>query len=520
MDAPTITTFVVKFVVTPNGVLERILEVRWEEGATSVPLGLQRFRVAVRPSGLGGWTNVTVKGAHMTRVAARAVKSDLGPQTYEARVARLHSDGRTVWSQVATASARPPSQARSSEVQESGEKTRQVPASARVPDVTSAEAPPRIVTCQMRAEAGARVIDAGWIVPDAIRRSPGLEFEVNVKPEGSAVPWAVARTRKTSYRARTSADRRRLILRVRAVIRGTPGPWSAIERAVLADLPEAERASPSDDESDSQLGSPAALHDLRSALGRDLGELHRRLSLHAHFASLLQARAAEAEPEPTGEEPKALTRREMRASRASMPHVAEGQGEVFAMGLELQRLDREVETLNARLADEQASRRELERLLDRLSERLERLERSESEPGLLAARQSAAPWKPDFAAQSPRRADSLSPAHVSGAKVPALISSERYRERVTRAGRMAPDGRTAWLLLSALVERDWMPPDELATAVKMGADQLRGSLAALRRLLNIDGYEVLRVSDTEVSVDWALAAEQFQLGIAEAHRVT
>jgi hypothetical protein len=82
------------------------------------------------------------------------------------------------------------------------------------------------------------------------------------------------------------------------------------------------------------------------------------------------------------------------------------------------------------------------------------------------------------------------------------------------AGRLAPSDETVQTILAALAERnDRVPRVILAQATGQPEFRLRGILAGLQRLLNVDGYQVVAVDEAaqNVVLDRQLLLKQFQL---------
>ncbi|MEA3410188.1 MAG: BREX-2 system phosphatase PglZ [Pseudomonadota bacterium] len=96
-----------------------------------------------------------------------------------------------------------------------------------------------------------------------------------------------------------------------------------------------------------------------------------------------------------------------------------------------------------------------------------------------------------------------------------LVDSEVYAAQLRLAGRLAPPTEVVREVLATLeARRDRVPGRVLAQAIQAPAFRLRGILAGLQRLLNVDGYQVLSVEEgTEtVLLDRELLRKQFQLG--------
>ncbi|WP_083184909.1 BREX-2 system phosphatase PglZ [Mycobacterium malmoense] len=108
------------------------------------------------------------------------------------------------------------------------------------------------------------------------------------------------------------------------------------------------------------------------------------------------------------------------------------------------------------------------------------------------------------------------PASPAGL-VEAVLSSATYAEQKRMAGRRALDDRTAEAVLRALVERGGRAhQDTVAAAAGISIADLGQVFAAVRRLLNVDGYGVIELDTDGVTLrlDEQLLREQFELGAA------
>jgi hypothetical protein len=113
----------------------------------------------------------------------------------------------------------------------------------------------------------------------------------------------------------------------------------------------------------------------------------------------------------------------------------------------------------------------------------------------------------------------ISPAQPTTGQAPplvsALLASDIYRERRKLAGRTAlPDDRVAALISVLLAAGGRVRIDSLAAESKIPAHRIAPTIAALRRLLQVEGYAVLDMDPDGQSVvlDERLLREQFQLG--------
>ncbi|MBY6687225.1 BREX-2 system phosphatase PglZ [Rhodococcus sp. BP-149] len=101
--------------------------------------------------------------------------------------------------------------------------------------------------------------------------------------------------------------------------------------------------------------------------------------------------------------------------------------------------------------------------------------------------------------------------------VEAVISSATYAEQKQMAGRRALDDSTAGAVLGALVDRGGRAhQDTVAAAAGIAAIDFSQVFAAVRRLLNVDGYGVIELDTDGVTLrlDESLLREQFELGNA------
>ncbi|WP_033197181.1 BREX-2 system phosphatase PglZ [Agromyces italicus] len=96
----------------------------------------------------------------------------------------------------------------------------------------------------------------------------------------------------------------------------------------------------------------------------------------------------------------------------------------------------------------------------------------------------------------------------------ALLASELYAAQRDRLKRRSLDDATVALILDTADERGGRVPAEmLATLLRVSAAALEQILAVLRRLLNVDGFDVVAIDTdgTTVLVDRQLLREQFGL---------
>ena len=107
------------------------------------------------------------------------------------------------------------------------------------------------------------------------------------------------------------------------------------------------------------------------------------------------------------------------------------------------------------------------------------------------------------------------PVAAETALVDALLGSAVYAAQRLRAGRAAPDDVRVRALVGALIAHGGRLHEQtLASVAAIPAARLRTVLAAVRKLLNVEGYDVVGIDADRVTVvlDEALLREQFRLG--------
>jgi hypothetical protein len=144
-------------------------------------------------------------------------------------------------------------------------------------------------------------------------------------------------------------------------------------------------------------------------------------------------------------------------------------------------------------------------------------------------RASAPPVPAPVPARKRRRAeapiavqgDLFVPAPVVSEATPAtdwighLLGSPVFQTQRRLAGRVAPNDRVVETFLQAMeAHHDRMTRHGLAQALGQPEFRLRGLLAGLQRLLNVDGYQVVAVDETAGTIDLhrQLLHKQFELG--------
>ena len=114
----------------------------------------------------------------------------------------------------------------------------------------------------------------------------------------------------------------------------------------------------------------------------------------------------------------------------------------------------------------------------------------------------------------PSDVGSWSPPSAVGGWVGELLASPLLAQQRTMAGRASLDDAELAALVGLLVGAGGtLPTVALATHLGLPATRLRGKLDALRRLLNLDGYEVVDLrADGTVTLNMALLTQQFGVG--------
>jgi PglZ domain len=97
-----------------------------------------------------------------------------------------------------------------------------------------------------------------------------------------------------------------------------------------------------------------------------------------------------------------------------------------------------------------------------------------------------------------------------------LLGSQLYATQRGRFGRTAPDDERVRRMLSVLAARSGRATvAAIAQAIDAPEHRARGALAGLRRVLAVDGFDVLSIHEDDVALDQRLLAQQFGLGGAQ-----
>ncbi|MEX0684205.1 MAG: BREX-2 system phosphatase PglZ [Dehalococcoidia bacterium] len=110
--------------------------------------------------------------------------------------------------------------------------------------------------------------------------------------------------------------------------------------------------------------------------------------------------------------------------------------------------------------------------------------------------------------------DNAPPLTVPAGLVEAVLASTTYAEQKKMAGRRALDDSTAAAVLRALVDRGGRAhQDTVAAAAGIPTEDVGQVFAAVRRLLNVDGYGVIELDSDSVTLrlDEQLLREQFDV---------
>jgi hypothetical protein len=96
-----------------------------------------------------------------------------------------------------------------------------------------------------------------------------------------------------------------------------------------------------------------------------------------------------------------------------------------------------------------------------------------------------------------------------------LLESPVYAAQRERHARVAVDDERTRRILSVLALRgDRATTVAVAKALDVPEYRARGMLSGLRRVLAVDGFDVLAVNDDDVALDRSLLFQQFSLGTA------
>lgn len=132
------------------------------------------------------------------------------------------------------------------------------------------------------------------------------------------------------------------------------------------------------------------------------------------------------------------------------------------------------------------------------------------------ARKTPQPAEDSFDALLPELVQTAAPgAPGTGSVVERLVASRVYATQRSRAGRRALGDDVVTAVLAVLVARGGRAHREtVAAAAGVAEVNLEPTLAALRRLLNVEGYQVVGEDPDGVTIvlDEKLLAEQFELG--------
>jgi hypothetical protein len=95
-----------------------------------------------------------------------------------------------------------------------------------------------------------------------------------------------------------------------------------------------------------------------------------------------------------------------------------------------------------------------------------------------------------------------------------LLASDTFKEQLQRNARLGLDAERARRFLEALAERGGrLPLDALARRLDLPQVRLTGLVAAMRRVLNVDGYSIVALDEASqtVAANVALLRDVFGL---------
>ena len=118
----------------------------------------------------------------------------------------------------------------------------------------------------------------------------------------------------------------------------------------------------------------------------------------------------------------------------------------------------------------------------------------------------------------PRQATTLLDISVADPEwIPQLLGSQLYVTQRERFARTAPDDAHARRVLSILAARNGHAAvAAIAQAIDAPEYQTRNALAGLRRVLAVDGFDVLAIHDDDVMLDGELLAQLFGLSVGQS----
>lgn len=146
--------------------------------------------------------------------------------------------------------------------------------------------------------------------------------------------------------------------------------------------------------------------------------------------------------------------------------------------------------------------------------------RGQAIPGWRAAAPLVPTWwdddapQPALVAPRPNTADTLlDPRLAEPQWVETLLRNPLYAAQRERHSRVAVDDERARRVLACLASRgDRSTMGAVAQALEMPEHRARGVVSGLRRVLAVDGFDVLVVTEDDLSLDRSLLFQQFGLG--------
>lgn len=450
---------ITRFEAIPGALLSRKLEIRWDLPGSQVPLAEQDFIVEVRPSLPDGeWTKRRVKSARVTRVNLSEVRGSARADSYEARVCVVGGAN----SEIAIAAL-----------------------GGIAPAVHAEHAVPLVAIESFSATPHPQgvLLAVTWTVStEEGYQTWAPEFVVAFRQTGSAGIWAEFRSGESHYE---TVARTKLVtsmdVKVRAILGGNPGDWSAemtapVGRPGQAQAPE---SAPHPDPA-----STAEPFEAGDALPREAaeGSLEQPVAVEERRAveTERELRPAQAvHPEDDGARPKAPVGPEVVELAEQLAYTIGRVNELEAKLLAITDSVLAVQTLGHQLASA---------AVEALSPQVNPVDTGGGDA-------------PRFTPLS--YGDGLA-AHV--------LRSPMYRLMREQAGRGAPEAGVITAVLSrAAASTDPITRDELQELLLIDTPRIRGVHASLKRVLNVDGYQAVDVdaSTGALTIDVELVAEQF-----------
>lgn len=127
---------------------------------------------------------------------------------------------------------------------------------------------------------------------------------------------------------------------------------------------------------------------------------------------------------------------------------------------------------------------------------------------------TAPPGRPSSRPTAPSLFDEFEEAQPAGTSLgTAVITSVTFKSQAKLAGRVAVADQSIAMLVDALASASGgrLQAATAAVVLQVPTSRLRGAVATIQRLLNVEGYAVLRTEGTELLLDVPLLREQFEV---------